>query len=201
MNRLSGVRYLLLVAIGWAPVMHTATAREVYKWTGPDGSTHYTEDAPRSDVASLEVLQVTGYQSAPASENPADTADSSATWQKTLETARQLQADRLAREQLRLEREALRQREREAQAQAQQQQFGETAPSYFIPYYPYQPRYKPNPQRPRPPQHGPGWNPPPQGYPGRPPPMQQARDPRRPPGGWTYRVQRPPATVPDLSNR
>lgn len=141
MRGLSHLGFSLFTAICLVPVMRTAAAVDVYKWTGHDGTTHFSEKPPGSDIASLEVLQITGI---PPS---VDTVPAPASYQQTLELARRLQADRLAREQLRLEREELRLRKREAWLE---ENYSEVAPAaaYYLPYYGY-------PQRPFPPGHRP----------------------------------------------
>lgn len=195
MTGLPRVPYLLLVAIGLVPVTGTATAREVYKWTGRDGSTHYSEKQPDGDMASLEVLQVS--VPVPLPENPPAAASSSANYQATLEMARRLQADRLAREQARLERDTLRLKEREMQFEQQAQQLRQSPPaeSYAIPYYYRSPvrRWPHLPWQPHTPDPGQGRMPPQHGYP--PPWAQQHRYPR-PLSSRTQQVQRAPSPDP-----
>jgi hypothetical protein len=124
------------------PVLRTAAAVDVYKWTGEDGTTHFSQAPPRSDTGSLEVVEITWIPPSP------DAALAPASYQRALELALRLQADRLAREQLRLEREALRLKKRAARLEEKP---GDAAPAaaWYLPYYRY-PR-----QRPFPPGHRP----------------------------------------------
>lgn len=109
-------------------------AREIYKWVSKDGTTHYGESLPETDVAGVEVLQVV----------PAETVKSAQDYRSTLELADSLQAARLARERLRLERERLRlERNR---LQEEQERWNESAEPYYIPPYPgygYRPYRRP----------------------------------------------------------
>lgn len=158
-----GLLLLLAVAIGCLPVAQIASARDVYKWSGNDGSTYYGEQPPSGNMASLEVLQVNG--APPPVQSPVDADSAAVAYQQALEMAGRLQADRLAREQAHLEREALRLRKRETRLR-EQQQWRDANPSvsYYIPYYrkPSPHRYPPRYRRGTPGMEG-RWQPPVQG--------------------------------------
>jgi hypothetical protein len=141
MCELSRLHLLLLSALSAALAQTPASAREVYKWVDQYGATHYAETLPESDVASLEVLDVSVEEAPPEAEPGA--------YRSTLEMADRMRADRLERERLRLEREKLRLQQLEAESM--NQRFNSTPPpaSYYVPYYRY-------PRRPfaRPPHYG-----------------------------------------------
>lgn len=76
-----------------------ASASEVYKWADVDGVTHYSEVPPESELASMEILEMTV-----ATPAEADTPD----YQSILDVANSLEASRLERERLRIEKTKLR---------------------------------------------------------------------------------------------
>lgn len=146
MRSLGVCGYLLVAAIGVLPVT-SSVAREIYKWVGRDGATHYSEQKPEgSEIAGFEALDVNGAAPAGAA---AESAAGVADYRAALELARQLQADRLARERVRLERQALRLKQQAARREAQQT---EDVPvySYVLPYgaYPHRPPHRHWPKRP-----------------------------------------------------
>jgi len=129
-------RFRLLVIPALALVLCAASveAREIYKWVAKDGSTHYGEILPETEVAGFEVLQVV----------PAEPARAAQDYRSTLELADSLQAARLARERLRLERERL--RLERSRLQEEQESWNESAEPYYIPPYPgygYRPYRRP----------------------------------------------------------
>lgn len=112
-------------------------AAELYKWISEDGSTHYSEHLPSGEVAAFEVLQIV-----PPIPVPEPRAFS---YRSVLDLAASLQADRLARERLRLEKEKLRQQARLArEAQARYDEVYSPT-SYIVPYYGYHHRTYPRP--------------------------------------------------------
>jgi hypothetical protein len=105
----------------------TADAQELFKWIAQDGSVHYSEILPESGVVRSESLELV------PGPMPANAPDED--YRRILEVANRLQADRLARERLRLEQRKLRLEER----QARQPDRHETGESRYIPLY--RPRY------------------------------------------------------------
>lgn len=95
---------------------------EVYKWVGFDGVTHYAETPPESDLAGLEVLDVVVAE--PDSPVVAD-------YRAVLAVANSIQAGRLERERVRLEKEKLLLQER----QLQQYDQSYTGTSVFYPRF------------------------------------------------------------------
>jgi len=134
-----------------------AQAETVYRWVGEDGSTHFSERPPAAELSSVETLVLEPPQPPTASPEPMD-------YQRALDLAESMHADRIERERLRLDRLRL-------QQEALQRQYESAASTAETNYYPY-PVY---PYRPRPPYPGPGWRPPPHH---RPPPGPY---PQRPP--------------------
>jgi hypothetical protein len=89
-------------------------------------------------VASLEVLEVEAPEATPVALPER--------YRATLELANSLQADRRARERVRLEREKLRLQQREAPSQVPDSALGWSSGSYLPPVRPY--AYRPYPRRP-----------------------------------------------------
>lgn len=158
MQKLLRLRPVLLTVVT-VMLVHTAGfAREIYKWVDERGATHYGETLPDSDVASLEILDVTVVQ-VPLEASPRD-------FRLTLELANRMQADRLERERLLLAKAKLRLQQLEAELE--ERRINDTPPP--IPYYgPYYRPYFAYPRAPypAPPNHGkyPGYPPPPGWYP------------------------------------
>lgn len=116
---------ILGVCLGGSAV----TAGEIYKWTGADGVTHYSESAPALPGGGVETLQLVP-GGAPA--QPA------AGYQSALEVARDIESGRLQRERLRLERQKLRFEQAQAAAREQRE---EAQDRRYYPLYPYYYRY------------------------------------------------------------
>jgi hypothetical protein len=186
MTGLPRLPVLLLAATVSVPAAQLASAAEIYRWNGPDGSTWFSEQPPPSgDIAGLEVLKLDG--PVPPAQPPIP-APPGASYAEALEMADRLQADRLAREQARLEREALQLQKRETRLRERQQQEREAdrTASYVIPYYR---KHRPRFPHPRSPYHNRG-----QGRDGLPPRSGYLQPPQRefplhPPGRLTYRTQ------------
>jgi len=141
----------ICVAIAFLAVMGTASAQDIYKWQDQSGTTHYGEIPPPMEFSSFEVLEV-------QLEEPAGPVVES--YRSALELANSLQADRLEREKLRLEREKLLQQDRQARLEAQRYNDTYQTRYYYGGYYPHR-------SYPRPPHYGkPHPRPPQASYPG-----------------------------------
>jgi hypothetical protein len=111
----------------------TADARELFKWIAQDGSVHYGEVLPDTGVAYSETLEVVPAETSPAAPDY--------DYRAILEIADRLQADRLARERVRLEQRKLRLEERRMRQRGPDHA---TEPRYFPVYRPWygsHPRY------------------------------------------------------------
>ncbi len=134
---------------------YTTHAAEVYKWTGADGSTHYSQTPPVTRPASIEKLSISVHT---------PEAVEATGLQTTLEVAKQLEVSRLERERLRLERRKahLEKQKLLAEQAAREQRQAERGPVYYLPviqrpHRPHKPfHHKPHPHRPHPfkPGHG-----------------------------------------------
>lgn len=142
--------YLLCIVIAGLAVTGSARAEEIYKWKDQSGTTHYVELPPPLEFSSFEVLDV-------RLQEPVGSG-AGGDYRSALAVANNLQAARLAREKLRLEKDRLAQQERQTQLEAQR--YDETYRSqnyyggYYYPYRPYR----------RPPYHGKPHPRPPQGH-------------------------------------
>ncbi len=133
---------LLSIVIASLAVTGVAHAQEIYKWKNQDGTTHYSERPPLSELSSVEMFEVQLQE--PVGLKPDDS------YRSALELANSLQAGRLEREKLRLEKERLAQQNRQVQLDAQRYNETYRSQNYndYSYYYPYRPRH------PRPPHHG-----------------------------------------------
>ena len=142
----------IFLAIAGLAVIGTVSAQEIYKWQDQKGTTHYGEIPPPMVFSSFEVLEV-------QLEEPA-AGPVVESYRSALELANSLQADRLEREKLRLERERLLQQDRQARLEAQRYNDTYQTRYYYGGYYPYR-------SYPRPPHYGkPHPRPPQASYPG-----------------------------------
>ena len=183
MTGLPRLPVLLLAATASVSAAPVASAGEIYRWYGSDGSTWFSEQPPPGEIAGLEVLQLDGAVPPARSSIPAPPVSSYA---EALEMADRLQADRLAREQARLEREALQLQKRETRLREQQQPEREAdrSAAYVIPYYRKHRPHFPHPRSPYRNRGQDGW-PPRSGY-FQPP---QREYPVHSPGRLTYGTQ------------
>jgi hypothetical protein len=148
---MSDAGYFSRVFVGVAGILAAgiASAGGIYKWQDQKGTTHYSERPPAVELSSVEVLDV----------EPAGTVTPAPeSYRSALELANSLQAGRLEREKLRLERARLAQEERRARLDADRY-YGTAQTRYYyggyIPYrtHPGRPHHgKPHP-RPPPAQH------------------------------------------------
>lgn len=114
-------------------------ADPIYKWKGLDGVTHYSETPPAAATGvNPEVLELSPL---PPSQ-PADPAD----YRALLEVADSLQAARLEREHLRLERRRAASGSRKSQQEAQ---LDVDEPRYVVPWFFSPPQFRPHPGRDR----------------------------------------------------
>ena len=118
----------ICVAIACLVFLGTVSAQDIYKWQDQQGTTHYGEIPPPMEFSSFEVLEV-------QLEEPAGPVVES--YRSALELANSLQADRLEREKLRLEREKLLQQDRQARLEAQRYNDTYQTRYYNGGYYPY----------------------------------------------------------------
>ena len=143
-------------AVASIAVTGTASAQEIYKWQDRKGTTHYSEMPPPMELSGFEVLEV--QLAEPVSLVAED-------YRSTLELANSLQAGRLERERLRLERDKLVQEDRRSRLEAERYNDTYQTRYYNGGYYPYR-------SYPRPPHYGkphhrpPKANPPHASYPG-----------------------------------
>jgi Domain of unknown function (DUF4124) len=106
-----------------------AMAGEIYKWVTPDGVTHFSESAPEAALASVEVIELEVAE--PVQTAPRD-------YRSMLEVAESIEASRLARERLRLERRQWEREQRSQDASTGEDYHAPTAWIYFPPYRGYQ---------------------------------------------------------------
>lgn len=141
----------VFIAITGSVVCATVAAEDIYKWQDLTGTTHYSEMPPPVELSSFEVLEVE--RAGPASPVAED-------YRSALELANSLQAGRLEREKLRLERDKLAQEERRARLETERYYDTNQTRYYYGGYYPYRtyshrPYYgKPHPRPPK--AHAPG---------------------------------------------
>jgi hypothetical protein len=118
-----------------------ANGVEVYKWVSPAGVTHYAEQPPEFELASLEIMDVVAAEAV----SPA-VAD----YQSVLDVANSIEASRLERERVRLEREKLLLQERQLQQSqqlAEERYYGGYSGGYYLPYRRYRHPVKPSPHK------------------------------------------------------
>lgn len=139
----------LAVLLGCLAVT-TANAQEIYKWVDASGETHYSEVPPETSLSGLEVLEVTG---------PAAESRPAPDYERALEVANSMQADRLERERLRLEKRKLEQLARQAELDARRYDEAYRSQAYVWPYYGYGYGHYPRPPYGKPP----GYHRPPPG--------------------------------------
>lgn len=159
-------QYGVFIGIVGILIAGIASAGDIYKWQDHEGIVHYSELPPALELSSVEVLTV----------KPAGTVTPAPeSYHSALELANSLQAGRLEREKLRLERARLAQEERRARLDADRY-YGTSQTRYYfggyIPYrsHPGRPHHgKPHPRPPS--AHRPGAYPgvsvPKRVYPGR----------------------------------
>ena len=141
----------ICLAIAGLAVSGAVSAQDIYKWQDQKGTTHYGEIPPPMGFSSFEVLEV------PPAEPARPLVES---YRSALELANSLQADRLERERLRLERQKLLRQDRQALLEAQRYNDTYQSRYYYGGYYPYR-------SYPRPPHSGkPHPRPPRASYPG-----------------------------------
>lgn len=135
----TSIRPLGLVFISTA-LLFTATAggEQIYRWTGADGATHFSETPPDVDPAGVEILEVVpGGRSLPPSRD----------YQSVLDVAKDIESSRLERERLRLENKRLLLQSRQLRQSAMiPQEYDDDYRGvrlYYSPYY----RYPPKPHR------------------------------------------------------
>jgi len=146
----------IFLAIAGLAVIGTVSAQEIYKWQDQKGTTHYGEIPPPMEFSRFEVLDV-------RLEEPARPVAES--YRSALELANNLQADRLEREKLRLEREKLLQQDRQARLEAQRYNDTYQSRYYNGGYYPYRSYSRP-PHSGKPHPRPPRTHPPRASYPG-----------------------------------
>lgn len=127
---------------GFILLSGAVSGSEVYKWVAVDGTTHYSEVRPESDLATVELLEITAT-------DPLQPVSRS--YQSLLDVANSIEASRLERERLRLEKRKLRLQEE----QVRQRDLAQTSAdkTYVAGGY-YYPRYF---RHHRKHQHGDGW--------------------------------------------
>ena len=166
---MSGAIHLCWVCIAVVGIsaVSGASARDIYTWQDRKGTTHFSEIPPPMGFSSFEVLEVRLAE--PVSRVGQD-------YRSALELANSLQAARLEREKLRLERDKLLHEERRARLEAERYYDTYQTRYFYGGYYPYgahprPPHYgKPHPRPPTayPPQASyPGSSVPKRVYPGR----------------------------------
>ena len=146
----------IFLAIAGLAVIGTVSAQDIYKWQDQKGTTHYGEIPPPMEFSRFEVLDV-------RLEEPARPVAES--YRSALELANNLQADRLEREKLRLEREKLLQQDRQARLEAQRYNDTYQSRYYNGGYYPYRSYSRP-PHSGKPHPRPPRTHPPRASYPG-----------------------------------
>ena len=146
----------IFLAIAGLAVIGTVSAQDIYKWQDQKGTTHYGESPPPMEFSRFEVLDV-------RLEEPARPVAES--YRSALELANNLQADRLEREKLRLEREKLLQQDRQARLEAQRYNDTYQSRYYNGGYYPYRSYSRP-PHSGKPHPRPPRTHPPRASYPG-----------------------------------
>ena len=77
----------------------TAWGDQIYRWTGADGATHFSEAPPDADPASVEILEVVPV----GPPTPASSRD----YRSALDVAKAIESSRLERERMRLEKKRL----------------------------------------------------------------------------------------------
>jgi len=146
----------ICLAIAGLAIIGTVSAQDIYKWQDQKGTTHYGEIPPPMEFSSFEVLEV-------QLEEPARPVAES--YRSALELANNLQADRLEREKMRLEREKLLQQDRQARLEAQRYNDTYQTRYYNGGYYPYRSYSRP-PHSGKPHPRPPRTHPPQASYPG-----------------------------------
>ena len=112
---------------------------EVYKWVEDNGVTHYAEAPPETSLSSLEVLDIDVPEAGP----PAI-----ANYQSALDVANSIEASRLERERVRLERDKLLLQERQQRQSelAAEQRYDRDGTAYYLPRYRHRPRHGRHPE-------------------------------------------------------
>lgn len=103
-----------------------AGADEIYKWVTADGVTHFSESAPEAALASVEVIELEVAE--PVQTTPRD-------YRSMLEVAKSIEASRLEREHLRLEKRQLERGQRSPAASTGEDYAAPAARNYY-PFYP-----------------------------------------------------------------
>ena len=136
----TSVRPLKLVIFSAATLFTvTAWGDQIYRWTGADGATHFSETPPDADPASVEILEVVPV-------GP-PTAPSSRDYRSALDVAKAIESSRLERERMRLEKKRLMLHNRQLQQSAMiAQEYDDDYTGVRLFYAPYY-RHTPIPHR------------------------------------------------------
>jgi len=144
------------IVVASIALVGAASAQDIYKWQDRKGMTHYSENPPPMGFSSFEVLEVQLVE--PVSLVAKD-------YRSTLELANSLQAGRLEREKLRLERDRLVKEDRRARLEAERYYDTYQTRYYNGGYYPYR-SYPRRPYSGKPHHRPPKAHPPQASYPG-----------------------------------
>ena len=121
------------------PFTLVAWGDQIYRWTGTDGATHFSETPPDIDPSRVEILEVlpAGPSTPPASRD----------YSSALDVAKAIEASRLERERMRLEKKRLALQNRQLRESAMMaQEYDDDYNGVRLFYAPYY-RYTPIPHR------------------------------------------------------